>query len=891
MINSKEEINMFKGILCILLSFIMVFSASASSDIPLYKETEAEAVLSKEAVILERLGVIEADFDYEKEITRRDFAVYLAEIAGYSDIKGNSFENIIFSDIKKGDKASGSIQLLSALNVIRGTGDGLFRPDEKILYRDAVVLLVRLLGYDVYAEANGGYPTGYLLTASSEKITSGIASGMDESINGTTLSRLLFNALSVKIKLRYSYGNESLKMKDGETLGVSVFNLYKKNGIVEANGYTGLGSAGDAVSEGSVVIDGYIYNGGSTDISEKLGMNTEFWFIDETKEKGISEIIYYENKYDEKTHITLSADQILSVSENTIIFNGENGKERELSYNGNTYVLYNGIAHPSYKKEDIIPEAGSVTLTDSDADGIFDVISIEEYKDYLVSSVSENLGRVGIEGGEAFNFFDSNIGYTVIRDGKECEFSEIYPGDVVSVFESKDGKYIRIIVSSDYVEGDLGETGEDESGAFVIIGSYRFYLSKTGGYLPEVGKNSSWLLNFRGEIFDEAQGNEGIKFGYLMRIASQGVVDKTYKFKILTSRGIGVYSPAKKLSLNGGTALDPEKIATDNAFYVNGALDESGARTEQQLIRYKLDENGMLTHIDTVTDISGEAIRKDKEDERFTLDYKTASGGQLTYRSGTRALGTRFLVNASTPIFEVPTVYSSNDEQFNAYNITRLVHDKAYYDVEIYSADHRNIAGAVIMRTASKGAANIENWADSVIITKVSKVFEEGQQGTKISGVLRGIEISYISFDNELGDYDSSYGNGVLFSELKPGDVVQVTNDYSGKANQMRLLYRYDGNPQFKLSATESVNYMNMGLMSSVGKLISSTDTSVIVNCKDGVSIDWDRSFMKDSRTHFYIFDTKTEKLIEVSPADIDPGVWVYLRGSYSALYDLIWYK
>jgi len=880
---------MFRRVLCFLL--ISVILLSSVSFLTSFAEVSSDEIkTSGESEILGKLGIIKSSFDIEKEVTRGEFAVYLAALSGYSDIAGADASQA-FTDVKKGKSYFNAVGVLNSLKVIKGTGNGAFRPDDKLLYRDAVTLLVRLLGYEAFAEASGGYPTGYLLTASSERISSGVRLGMDENVNGENLSILLLNALDVKVKLQYSYGTDSLKMKDGETLGASVFNLYKGRGIVEANELTGLGSSSDAVSEGTVSIGGYLYLCGETDISEMLGLDAEFYFIDKTEEGGLSEIIYYESKYGDKARIILESGKILGVSGNKLIYSVSEGKEKELPFDGNTYFIYNGIAYPELSYEEIIPESGEVILTDSDGNGVFDVISVLSLKDYSVYSASAALGKISVEGRESFDFNNMGIIYDIEKEGKRIEPSEIYVNEVLSVAESKDGKYVKIFVSPAQTEGTVTELGEDENGSFAVIGENKFYISPVTEYIPEIGKTAVWSLNFRGELFDELEEQAGEKYGYLLKIGYKGVVDKAYKFKVMTSKGIAVYEPAEKVSVNGNTKVPAEKAAEDSALRVNGVPDSEGNITEQQLIKYRLNEKGQLTHIYTYEDRTATPQRKSRDDDAFTFDYKATGSVTATYRSGNRALGTRYLVNASTVIFEAPMEFSEKESDFAVHNISYLAHDRTYTEVEFYGANFENYVGAVIMRSAAKSATKIPNYLESVIVTKVSTYAENGERGTKIEGILKGGEVSYKCLDDEVGDYDEEYGNGILFSELKPGDVVQLSESSAGFVDQMRLLYRYDGNPQYTLSKSESLVYMNMGLMSSVGSIIEHSPSAIVVNCKDGVSPEWDRTFMKNDKTHFFIFDTKKEKLTEVEPTDIEIGAMVYVRGSYSVLYDMIWYK
>lgn len=873
--------------------FAAVICLSSFCGITFAEEAEKATLFEGELFIVKKLGIIRdsetTPFDGEKTVTRGEFAEYLAKISGYSDIRDTT-SGQVYSDVKKGDSCYYAVNMLHTLNVVKGTGMGLFNPDSPVLYRDALTLTVRLLGYEVIAEGMGGYPGGYFLSASQNNITNGISLGTEEAVNGKTLVRLLFNALNVQVMAQESYNNTGeIKLRSGETLLASVYNVYKTEGIITANQYTGLGSASEAAAENSVVIGGFIYSAGDTDISDKLGARVSFYYEDKLAYESLSEIIYYEyyNK-DDKYHLNVAAEKITDAANYTIKYDESYGNSRTLSFNGNTYVIFNGIAYPGYSYSDLMPKMGGLTLTDNNSDGIYDVISVTSLTDYTVASVSSAFSKISVDNRDDFDFAASDVEYIIIKENKQVDYSQIYVNDVISVGESKDGSLVKIYASTASVTGTVTEIGEEDGIDYVAIDGARYPLSPTAAYSPVFGDYGTFYINSFGAVSDKSTADTNEQFGYLIKIGYSGVLDKEYKFKILTSRGITAYDPAKTLTLNGTDGLEPEEAATHNDLWTNGAKDEDGIVTEQQLIKFKTNAEGKLTHIYTYTDNTAQTDRKDKYDTEFTLDAK---GSRVTYRSGNRALGTRYLVNASTIIFEAPEIASFSDDSFTSYNISRLTHDKEYSGVEFYSTNYENITGAVVMRSATKSAGKIPNYQESVIVTKVTIISEEGLQGTKIYGVLKGAEREYKCFDNSVGDYDPNYGNGVMLTQLKPGDVVQLSVGNDGNVDQMRLLFRKSGDIGYKLSQNESLTYMNMGLMSSTGKVMGSSRNVIIVNCYDGVTPEWDRTFMKNDKTHFFIFDTAKQKLTEVEPTDIDDGAMVYVRGSYSGLYDLIWYK
>jgi hypothetical protein len=62
-----------------------------------------------------------------------------------------------------------------------------------------VKLIVAALGYTPKAEANGGYPTGYLVIASQKNITKGATGNAGDAAPRKTVARLIYNALDVNM--------------------------------------------------------------------------------------------------------------------------------------------------------------------------------------------------------------------------------------------------------------------------------------------------------------------------------------------------------------------------------------------------------------------------------------------------------------------------------------------------------------------------------------------------------------------------------------------------------------------------------------------------------------------------------------------------------------------
>jgi len=101
--------------------------------------------------------------DDSDTITRAEFSKIVVELGGRLSV---SFfpRDTEFVDVTIDHWASGYIHQLAG-NIVRGDGDGNFRPDDAILIEEAITMLVRLLGGQSQVIVADGFPYGYIIVA------------------------------------------------------------------------------------------------------------------------------------------------------------------------------------------------------------------------------------------------------------------------------------------------------------------------------------------------------------------------------------------------------------------------------------------------------------------------------------------------------------------------------------------------------------------------------------------------------------------------------------------------------------------------------------------------------------------------------------------------------
>lgn len=873
------------------------------------KEPEVPtSVITGKYNLLKVIGVIEESedniFTSDKAVTRAELMMYFSKISGLDKAYEKEYRGS-FADVDKKTPYYRSIQAMEFSNVIKGNGDGYFCPNEKVTVTDAVAAAVKLLGYDIYAISAGGYPSGYYAAANQAGITKGVVSSADGYLYGKNAVTLLFNVLTTELTVQSVWGNEgSIKISNSASYLETVFSVYSGKGIVSANDITGLTSRTNNVSYGCVGIDGVVYKARNAERNDMLGKRIDFYYKSNEETSGLSEILWYEfNK--NVDIIELDAKDIESVSDHTVQYVVGNDVET-IDFSGSTDVIYNFKAYYEYTAPEIKIPMGKVTFTDNDSDGVYDVINILSYEEYIVQTVSETDNVIYAEGGTKITLPALNEHLRIIKDNTEIAVTDMYSGMVINVIRSKDKEYAIVYAGDTVVTGGIKEVINEENAVNVNIDGTIYVLSALSKYSPVAGDYGSFYLNTFGEIAAKDRIVTSEQFAYLITLKETGPeVDKKYYFKLLTEAGVETFEAAEKIKLNENPRQSAETVYNSNELYTNGrkdaegnpVLDENGKAVAAQFIRFTTDSNGKLNRIITYQDYTGKdkTFKKPYDDDTFTLDHKTAEGGYLRYLGGNaKVFGTRFLVNAKTLIFYIPNEYSTSDEHYKTDYITGLLTETNYYDLEFYNVSYSNHIGAIVNKKDVSGGGTIQNKSADVIVSKVTRYFveEEEATGLKISGFSRGKEVELYVKDLTITDNDASYGNGKSIASIKPGDIIQYTSGDDGYIGNIRFIYSYTPENYIPYETHgEAATSLYVPLHHGIGELLYRDDLSVVVNCTDVNNRALDRGFNIMSRSHFYRVDTKTGRVTLVKAGDIPQNARVFVRSCYSMLDDIVYYE
>ena len=164
------------------------------------KETESYfipiTVLSERGIID---GYEDGTFRPNNILTRAEFAKLVVMLLG-QEKEANSWRGYSnFSDVESSHWALGYITIGVEDGFISGYGNGSFGPDDSVTYAQAVKMLVSAAGeeYELEAQRNGGWPTGYNIVGDALGITDNVFKNNVDEISRGEASIMIYNALMI----------------------------------------------------------------------------------------------------------------------------------------------------------------------------------------------------------------------------------------------------------------------------------------------------------------------------------------------------------------------------------------------------------------------------------------------------------------------------------------------------------------------------------------------------------------------------------------------------------------------------------------------------------------------------------------------------------------------
>ncbi len=832
----------FKKLIASVLTSIMTFSMAATavfaaipSDVANTKYEEAAEVLG---VLEVMVGDTEGTFRPDATIIRSEVAKVAVALSGLTDVANVTSGQAKYPDVPAGHWATGFINVATDQKLVIGDTEGTFRPDADITYQEAVTILVRALGYEPQAQAKGGYPTGYLVTASDIGLTKGVSGAQNGAISRGDVAQLAFNALTINMMEQTGFGADINYEIVDKTLLEDKLDVEKVTGQVMAVGNASLDGSAN-LSKNQILIGEEIYKTGTADVRAVLGFTVDAYVREGNRNEKV--LLLARPASGKNESVTVPAENIAEIT------NTEEKKElqywKDLENDKKTTkaniatdakILYNG---KSGTAEDLkVIESGSIVLLDTEGKGTYDVVFVNETVNYVVEETVVSSHKIVDKYGQktlVADPEDENMTFVMVKGTEEIEIKDLKEWDVLTITQSKDGELVYAEVSSEAVTGKVTEKSDDT----YFIGGKGYKVAKNYPNAIKLEDEGTFYLDVEGKIA-AVDGETALSsnYAYLAKAGMSSGMDKVLEMKVFTKEGkTQLLETGSKVKVNGTSGQTPEQALA--------ALKGEGESADGQLITFEVNSDGKVTQINTAT--ASSAINEDKFMMNMNEEgvvYKAASG---------KLVGSSMSVNVTkdTVVFDIPA--GKTDPADFSIRDSKFFVDGDSYNVLVFDVTEDRNANAIIV-TNSTGIANEESAI--AIVDKIT--FGKNEDGTEIENLY-----AYQNGEKvELPTTETGIlvkGEGESQTALEQGDIIQYKTNVAGEIESIVVVFDID------TKNTEAEVEVSDKMSTFYGKVVKKFSSSFNMQVNDGAI----HNFAIGDADIYTIDTTKTRNQITVGDA------------------------
>lgn len=714
---------------------------------------------ARKVSVLSALGLADAfgegdTFRPDEVITRGEFAALTVAL-----VKADSYpkdERIHFTDVPSDHPHFDAVTAAAAYGIIGGYSDGTFRPDDAIVYEDAVSLLLKALGYRVAAELDGGWSIGYMTTANRIGLIKGVSAQTTAFLTRGEVARILYNALDCPIFRGVSYGDlVRYEADEDRTVLAEYHDTYTVKDYVNATFVSALAGY-SPTNTTHIRIGNESYSVAAKAYAEYLGYYVEAYYRDE--EKGTKEILYLAPE-ENTEKLVIKAEDITNFNDLTYYY----GTKSKARIDPNHSLIINGVRIAEYDNSTFIPENGDVILL-SRKGTTYDTVLINTYHSFLLkSTVTDRDGYVVFEPQYSQPSFRIDVNgndkqaFSVYMDDKKLDYyaepRDIYNADgimihqlvipelpVYSVFNifadkydtvrgvkvpAKDASFVKIVISTQTAVGSAAAFSEEEitlsngeegtETTYPLSPENQLDLHKTDYTL---GLEGTFYFDYDGRIFawtnttggdqyimgedgkkilvTESNLTVGLVYGYLIKTNQTGGLGNVLQAKILDMDGtINIYPFAKKVIVNGEPFSDPDVI--------EGKLSEAARLanptfTISQLFKYQLNSSGQIREVQTLLQSIG--LPEDAEEDHLRREHERAEftsrseWGWILWPSSGPYAKLPLYNGEARQFFKVPSVETFEEEDYST--PAEWYPNNTAKTVEVYDCDEVLVPNVVV---------------------------------------------------------------------------------------------------------------------------------------------------------------------------------------------------
>lgn len=823
-----------KKVISSVAALTMVASSVAAFavDFPDVESTASYAQAVQELSALDVIsGYEDGTFGPDKLVTRAEITKMIVDALAERSSAEASTESTKFADVSADHWAKGYINQGVADGFIAGMSDTEFDPDANVTYVQAQKMLVSAIGYETYAQAQGGWPIGYKTYAASLDITKGI-SGIKDSTELTRaqVAQMIDNAMDTPLCVIASWKPEwngtktpNLETRDGkegrayETLFTEKHDAYKVYGRVTETSKTG------SVDTDKVTFQ--VEKADNFDDQEVKADSpvSEDMYIGDSKAdnylRTYSQALIQKNDDDEFTILSIAAaaanksvtvasedfDENKSTDEALYFFPAGTTKgstKYQLDTTNGVKIYINGVESSKSIAElrDYLDknETASVTLQKETEVGStstsakYNTIMVSSYVTAIVDEVIDKTNETsvnfdtyssGIQAKMTVNKDDDNYTYSFKLDGKDIEAKDLQQNDVLNIAYDttgsfKDSSFYDVIVTRNVVDGVKCTSRNDTKGEYTIGGT-KYKAAEGMDIDVETSTEYSLYLDHFGRIAKADENSVSKNYGVLKNIYKKAAGD--YMAQIITKNGT-----------EEEYKVDSDKV-NEYATYLKYATFYSDKEKKNRIDTTTKDWQSKVVAFDAPEYSTSQP--KSVAYPTQVVEYSVSSSSnkitiKSVYNDPTSAVDTEYKESGnkigsvkmadSTVILDLSEVDTKD-----SYSVVSSLNDGSPYTAYGYDKSKSDNTYRFVIIT--KGTSSVFNSETQLAIFNGSEVVDDDGDKTAYNLVVNGEEKQFILDDDVV--ITGNAGKTVAEDAFDEGDVLVYATNSEGYISRIYSVF------------------------------------------------------------------------------------------------------
>ena len=809
-----------KKVISSVAALTMVASSVAAFavDFPDVESTASYAQAVQELSALDVIsGYDDGTFGPDKLVTRAEITKMIVDALAERSSAEASTESTKFADVSADHWAKGYINQGVANGFIAGMSDTEFDPDANVTYVQAQKMLVSAIGYETYAQAQGGWPTGYKTYAASLDITKGISGITDNTeLTRAQVAQMIDNAMDAPLCVIASWKTEwngtrtpNLETRDGkegrayETLFTEKHDAYKVYGRVTETSKTG------SVDTDKVTFQ--VEKADNFDDQEVKADSpvSEDMYIGDSKAdnylRTYSQALIQKNDDDEYTILSIAAaaanksvtvasedfDENKSTDEALYFFPAGTTKgstKYQLDTTNGVTIYVNGVKQDSmaiYDANDLESdktlygylknhETASVTLQKETEVGStstsakYNTVMISSYATAIVDEVIDKTNETsvnfdtyssGIQAKMTVNKDDDNYTYSFKLDGKEIEAKDLQQNDVLNISYDTTGSFREssfydVIVTRNVVDGVKCTSINDSKGEYTIGGT-KYKAAEGMDIDVETSTEYSLYLDHFGRIAKADENSVSKNYGVLKNIYKKAGGD--YMAQIITKKGT---EEEYKVDSDNVKAYKSYLVKSDADGAVYDSTNKKTDAYPKQVVEYSVSSSS-----NKITIKNGGVIAPTTAD----AEYKE-SGNKI---------GSVKMAD-STVILDLSEVDTKD-----TYSVVSSLNDGSNYVAYGYDKSKSDNTYRFVIIT--EGTSSVFNSETQLAIFNGSEVVDNDGDKTAYNLVVNGEEKQFILDDDVV--ITGNKGETVADNAFDEGDVLVYATNSEGYISRIYSVF------------------------------------------------------------------------------------------------------